>query len=203
MIATLRGKIDIVTDDWLVVNVGGVGYRVFATSSTIHNAQIEQSVSMFIHTHVRDDAILLYGFLDHMEQKLFEIIITVSGVGPRLALTTLSQLSVAQFVRAVVSGDRQTLMQVSGIGRKTADRLILELKDKLQNWAAALPAEAEPAATVSAGASTAQQDVIDALVGLGYTAEQSESTVQPIFAQQPDIAVEDALRLALRGLQSE
>lgn len=182
--------------------VGGVGYRVFVSVPTASKLAVGQEATLHTYTHVREDALLLYGFSDLTEQELFEILLSVSGVGPKLALAILSQLAVDRFVRAILHAEVKVLTQVTGVGKKTAERLILELKDRLKSWevstAASEPADAVP--TASAGL---HDDVTAALIGLGYSAEHSHSVVLSVLEENPDATLELTLRAALKRLQSE
>lgn len=201
MIAKLNGVVDTVDATWLIVMVGGVGYRVFAPGPTLTRVAVGEQVSLHTYTHVREDTFSLFGFAEPEEQALFETLLLVSGVGPRLAMAVLSQLTVAQVVRAVVHGEQQVLTRVSGIGKKTADRLILELKDRLSKWAVPSADEDRPS-TADVAAASDDDDIVTALVGLGYTVDASRRAVNDIqgVAAGTD---EERLRLALRRLQSQ
>src|SRR5690554_3957905 len=132
MIAKLQGIVDSVDPEGVILLVGGVGYRVFVPTPTAHRLVPQEQATLHIFTHVREDAILLYGFHDRAQQRAFEALLTVTGVGPKLALAVTSQLTVDQLVRAVQGGDIRTLTKVPGIGRKTAERMVLELKDRFK-----------------------------------------------------------------------
>ena len=180
MIAHLRGKLLVKHPNQAIVEVNGVGYDVTISVpafSELPGAGSE--VSLHIHTHVREDQIALYGFLRQAEKQLFEKLITVSGIGPKLAVTILSGMPADEMVGAIRGGDVARLTRIPGIGKKTAERMVLELRDKLP-VAAAGPAVAAP--TLSA----VEEDVISALVNLGY--------------QRP--AAEEALASAARGDKS-
>lgn len=200
MIAKLSGRVDYVADDWIILMVGGVGYRVSVPLPTLATLTVDTEVSLYTYTHVREDAILLYGFRERKEQELFELLVSVSGVGPRLAMALLSYLSIDRIVSAIVQRETKALMQVSGVGKKTAERLILELKDKLAAWSA-FQGEGAGVHAVSTEAGSTAGDVISALVGLGYTEDAAVSAVQAVLVESPEASVEDALRLALKKLQ--
>lgn len=161
MIAHLRGKLFSKQPGQAIVEAGGVGYDVTISVPTFTALPGEGSeVSLYIHTHVREDALALYGFMDRNEKRLFERLITVSGVGPKLAVTILSGLNPERTVAAIRAQDHATLTRIPGVGKKLAERLVVELKEKLEDLAVA-PAEGKPLAP-------AADDVLSALVNLGY-----------------------------------
>jgi len=167
MIAFLRGRLLSKHPNQLVVEAQGVGYDVnisVPTFSELPSAGSE--VALHIHTHVREDALALYGFLRREEKRLFEKLISVNGVGPRLAITLLSGMTAPAVVAAIVGNDLAALTRIPGIGRKTAERLVLELRDKLQGLGAA-PAVASAAAPI-------EEDVVSALMNLGYQRSAAE-----------------------------
>ena len=160
MIAHLRGKLISKHPNQVVIETGGVGYDVVISVPTFTELpEAGREVALHIHTHVREDALALYGFLRADEKRLFEKLIAVSGIGPKLAIITLSGMPLEQMVAAIRSGDHTRLTRIPGIGRKTAERMVLELRDKLDAFAAA-PA-APPATPV-------EEDVLSALMNLGY-----------------------------------
>lgn len=165
MIAMVRGQLVRHQSDWVIIDVGGVGYRVHVPSST--SAQLPalgETVTLHAYTHVREDVLALYGFATEDEMLLFEDIISVSGMGPRLALTSLSTLRPDEFRRAVTDEDVAGLTRISGVGKKTAQRLILELKGKLT------PAAADALPGVDRGKEPpVAEDALSALLALGYT----------------------------------
>lgn len=168
MIAHLRGKILSKRPNQLVVECGGVGYDVAISVPTFSELGPEGSeTSVHIHTHVREDALALYGFLHPQEKQLFERLLTVSGIGPKLAMTVLS-LAAAEVVSAIRGNDVARLTKIPGVGKKTAERMILELKDKLEAFGAAPQAPQ---------ASAAEDDVVSALVNLGYQRPAAEQGV--------------------------
>lgn len=167
MIAHLRGKLIAKHPGQAVVECGGVGYDVtisVPTFSQLPNPGAE--VTLHVHTHVREDALALYGFLKPDEKQLFERLIAVSGVGPKLAMTVLS-LQIEEIVAAIRSNDLARLTRVPGIGKKTAERLVLELRDRLEGFGAHEPAAATPL----------EEDVLSALVNLGYARGAAEKAV--------------------------
>jgi Holliday junction DNA helicase RuvA len=195
MIAQLHGRIVRKDPQEVVLDTGGVGYRVFIPVSTFYRLPEEGGEARLrIHTHVREDALALFGFLSEVEHDLFEKLIGVAGVGPKLAVTILSGMEAPDLVDALRAGDVPRLVRIPGVGRKTAERLVLELKEKLPARAAALdPGPAMPA-------STPREDVLLALIHLGYSRPEAERGADRAIREQPDARFEDLLRLSLRSL---
>jgi len=179
----------------LVIDVGGVGYDVHVPLSTFYAAGEPGSpVRLRIHTHVRDDAIQLFGFMTALELVLFERLIGVSGIGPKVALAVLSGIEPAELVRAIRSGDVVRLTRIPGIGRKTAERMVVDLKDRLPEGAEPSVDDAVPDGTDVRG------DVLSALGNLGYQAHSVEKTVDRILKDSQDRNFESILRLVLREM---
>ena len=187
MIASIQGKIASKEKDYMVVVVNGMGYKVFAPHSTMDQIKDDE---VFLHTHlvVREDSLTLYGFSTSTERGLFETLLTISGVGPRVGLAILSTLSIDNLRNAVVSDRAEILTRVPGIGKKTAQKILFELKDKLPVGLDAVPAESF---------SDANSDVIDTLVALGYSIVEAQTAVQALPKDAPD-DVEERVRLALQ-----
>ena len=166
MIAHLRGRLISKHPGQTIVEAGGVGYDVAISVPTFSELPaVGSEVALHIHTHVREDALALYGFLRAEEKQLFEKLITVSGIGPKLAITILSGMPVTEMVGAIRSGDVARLTRIPGIGKKTAERMVLELRDKLEGFGeAAAPKLATPV----------EEDVLSALVNLGYQRAAAE-----------------------------
>jgi len=162
------------TPSTVVVECGGVGYDVSISVSTFTALPAEGSeASLFIHTHVREDALALFGFAELAEKRLFEKLLTISGIGPKLAITVLSGISAERLVGAIRGGDHATLTKIPGIGKKTAERVVLELKDKLDDLAGfTVATDAKP----SLGATA--DDVLSALVNLGYARPIAQKAVE-------------------------
>jgi Holliday junction DNA helicase RuvA len=195
VIAQVRGRLVRKEPQEAIVDVGGVGYRVAIPLSTFYRlGEPGDEVSLLTHTHVREDALALFGFLTPAEQALFERLIAVSGVGPRLALSILSGIEAPDLVAALRSGDVPRLTRIPGVGKKTAERLVLELKDKVQGLAAT--EEAAPAVPPS---TTAKEDLVSALVHLGYSRPEAEKGVGRALAEGEG-RFEDLLRRTLRIL---
>lgn len=198
MIARLTGRIAEKQATRLVVDVGGVGYEVLVPLSTFyHLPDPGGEVALRIHTHVREDAIVLFGFATALEQQVFERLIAISGIGPKLALAVLSGIDAADLVRAVQSGDVARLTKIPGVGRKTAERIGLELKDRLrQPWAE----EAAATAGTTTGEAELRADLLSALFNLGYHRALAEKAVDGALAAAGERTFERLLRDALRRM---
>ncbi len=167
MIATLSGKIQSLHPDRVVVDVAGVGYEVYlATAAAAKMPERGADVFLYIHTHVREDAFVLYGFPEEKEKEFFLILKTISGIGPKMALAMLSGLSVDEFCRAVAEADVKLLTTLQGVGKKTAERICVELKDKIGHLATTELKTANISAPVTGGAVA---DALSALQNLGYS----------------------------------
>ena len=174
MIGHLRGQLADKRPNQVVVDVGGVGYQVSIPLSTFYAlGELHQDVSLLIHTHVREDSLALYGFLTSREKQFFELLLSASGVGPVLALKILSGMSVEELLPAIRAGDLARLTTIPGVGRKTAERMVVELRDKL---AAMETPEIERAAPT--GRTQLDADVISALINLGYDRRVAEKAVE-------------------------
>jgi Holliday junction DNA helicase RuvA len=192
VIAHLRGKLISKHPNQAVIETGGVGYDVVISVPTFTELpEAGREVALHIHTHVREDTLALYGFLRADEKKLFERLIAVSGIGPKLAITILSGMPAEQMVAAIRAGDHARLTRIPGIGRKTAERMVVELRDKLEAFAAT---PAAPAAT------PVEEDVLSALTNLGYQRPAAERALAAA-AKNGKTATFDALfRDALAAL---
>jgi Holliday junction DNA helicase RuvA len=178
MIAMLRGTLLEKHPNQVIVDTGGVGYDVQIPVSTFSALpETGSEVRLRIYTHVREDALALFGFITSEEKVLFEKLISVSGVGPKLAITTLSGLPTPVLVSAIRGGSVDQLVKVPGIGKKTAERIVLELKDKLEMQGAGAPVAAA-AKTPQAALSIVEQDVLSALVNLGCQRANAEAAVR-------------------------
>jgi Holliday junction DNA helicase RuvA len=188
MIGRLSGLLAEKSPPHLLVDVNGVGYEVDVPMSSFYNLPaIGARVELLTHFVVREDAQVLYGFLTHEERSTFRLLVKISGVGPRTALAILSGLSVSEIAQAVTLQESARLVKVPGIGKKTAERLLLELKGKLGDALAA-------PASVSAGTQT---DILQALVALGYSDREAQAAAKVL---PPDVGVADGIKLALRAL---
>ncbi|MGO9642380.1 MAG: Holliday junction branch migration protein RuvA [Candidatus Acidiferrales bacterium] len=174
MIAQLRGTLTEKRPNQVIVDVGGVGYLVSISLSTFSAiGDLHEEVSLLIHTHVREDSLSLYGFLTAREKHLFESLLSVSGVGPTLAIKILSGMSADDLVPAIRQGDLLRLTRIPGVGKKTAERMVVDLRDKL---AAMEPAEAEPIPSRTGIA----DDLISALLNMGYDRRPAEAAVETV-----------------------
>lgn len=196
MIGRLRGVVISKSPPTLVLEVGGVGYEIEAPMSTFYELPpVGQSATLHTHLVVREDAHLLYGFSRESQRRLFRALLKVNGVGPRVALAVLSGLSDQEFLRCVANEDIARLTRVPGIGRKTAERLVVELRDKLGNQAklgdrADAPSPEAPADPVS--------EAISALIALGYKPQEANRAVHGVAAL--GLACEEIIRQALKGM---
>lgn len=197
MIGYLQGNLLKTATDRVLLDVQGVGYEVHIPLSTYYEIERRGTtgkVALFIHTQVREDDISLFGFWTEREKALFEKLIGVGGIGARLARVILSGMPPDDLLGAIAAGDIGRLSTIPGVGRKTAERMVLELKDKMRELAAELPDKAAAAAT------PADQDVVSALVNLGYKAAQAERAVADVRRERPDAAFHDLLRASLTRL---
>ncbi|HKI01821.1 MAG TPA: Holliday junction branch migration protein RuvA [Thermoanaerobaculia bacterium] len=196
MIGYLQGTLIRATPERLLLDVQGVGYEVHIPLSTWYEIEKrrEEAVRLFIHTHMREDGIALFGFWTEREKLLFERLIAVSGIGPRLARVVLSGMPPEDLLGAIASGDLGRLATIPGVGKKTAERMVLELRDKMRELAADLPDQ--PVGTVP----PADQDVVSALVNLGYKASQAERAVGEARREKPEAAFNELLRSSLNRL---
>ncbi|KAF1073277.1 Holliday junction branch migration protein RuvA [Methanogenium sp. MK-MG] len=192
MIAHLSGILASTGDRWVVIDVGGVGYRVQVTRPALQSLQQTEGL-VRVHTYmaVRDDDIQLYGFLYPSELELFRILISVSGIGPQIAMNVLSQISLEDFAIAIVSDDEKVLTRITGIGQKSARRLILELKDKMKKHTETVPGGKR---TAEAG------DAVSALISLGFSPREAQEAVDAVLSI-PDPTVQNLIRGALARLR--
>jgi Holliday junction DNA helicase RuvA len=190
MIATLEGILEYRGSESVIIDVGGIGFRVYVSSSTSNQlGAVKGRVSLYTHLHVREDSISLFGFASSEELTLFRSLISVTGIGAKLALTVLSALNPEQLVMAITSGDIDLLSQTPGIGRRIASRLVVELRGKLEKeWKeVALPLAPE------------NDDVIGALTGLGYSIAEATKAVSRL-PDSDGLSLEEKVRMALRQL---
>jgi Holliday junction DNA helicase RuvA len=196
MIGYLQGTLLRADPERLLLDVHGVGYEVNVPLSTWYEIEKrrDEPVRLFIHTHLREDGIALFGFWTEREKALFERLIGVNGIGPRLARVILSGMAPDDLLGAIARGDLGRLATIPGVGKKTAERMVLELREKMRELAAGLPEEAAAAAV------PADQDVVSALVNLGYKASLAERVVAEVRREKPDAAFNDLLRASLNRL---
>jgi holliday junction DNA helicase RuvA len=199
MIAHLRGLLLSKSPNQVVVECAGVGYEL-AISVTTFSALANEGAeaSLHVHTHVREDQIALFGFAEVQEKRLFEKLLTISGIGPKLAVTVLSGISAERLVTAIRSADHAALTKVPGIGKKTAERVVLELKDKLDNFAVAQEAGAAVHHYGVAG-----DDALSALINLGYPRPAAQKAVDTAIERNPELAkdFETLFRAAMASIR--
>ncbi len=197
MIAWLSGILRHKSVDSLIIDVGGVGYAVTVPLSTYGRLpEAGESVSLHVHTQLREDSLSLFGFSTQFEKEVFQLLMGVSGIGPKLALAVLSGLSLDDLLLAIQGSDDSRLCSIPGIGKKTAARLCLELKDKVRH----LAPQPRLAAGMSRTPSGSVEDAISALVNLGYKRPQAEETVKRILQTTPEISTGQLIRESLGQL---
>jgi len=195
MIAWLRGSVQRKTADSVIIDVSGVGYLVNIPVSTLGAVpEPGDEISLHIHTHLREDSLSLFGFATELEKELFHLLLGISGIGPKLALSVLSGLAAPELLAAIGSSDDAKLCAIPGIGKKTAARLCLELKDKVRQLAPEAQLQTESGASVLSGH---LDDAVSALVNLGYKRPVAEDAVKKIDQGRPALRIEDLIREAL------
>ena len=187
MIAKLKGVIDFARDSYVVVDVGGVGYKVFVTMHTFGMIAGRVNVELYIHTYVREDILALYGFVEFGELEMFELLISISGIGPKAALGILSIADPKTVATAVLNEDPTILTRVSGVGKKIAQRVILELKNKISDIS-----------TLEKAQITSDSDALEALVAMGFSVSQGREALKGISPEVKDVG--HRVKLALKGL---
>jgi holliday junction DNA helicase RuvA len=196
MIAHLRGKLLAKHPNQAIVEVGGVGYELTISVPTFSDLPgVGAEVALHVHTHVREDLIALYGFLRSREKQLFEKLITVSGIGPKLAITILSGMAADEMVGAIRGNDIARLTRIPGIGKKTAERMVLELRDKV-------PVESAGEVTTSPAMSAVDEDVLSALLNLGYPRATAEKALAALAKNAKSGSFEALFREALGSLSN-
>jgi Holliday junction DNA helicase RuvA len=192
MISFLKGIIAEKKPPLLVVDVNGMGYEVTASMNTFYDlGELGEKIFIYTHLIVREDAQILYGFRDQQERKLFRTLIKVSGVGPKMAITILSSIAPSAFVESINSNDTATLVRLPGVGKKTAERLVIEMRDRLQDWENSI---GSPVILPN----DHLQDAIDALIALGYKPNEAQKTVKKVAGNE--VNSESIIRLALQKM---
>lgn len=195
MIGWLAGKLQSKAAESVVINVGGVGYQVAVPLSTLNTiGGPGEEATLYIHTHVREDSLSLFGFGTELEKDVFLLLMSISGIGPKLALTVLSGLSVQELIAAISASDDSRLRGIPGIGKKTAARMCLELKDKVRLL---VPDETPRTPLPHAVSSDKRDDAISALINLGYKRPVAEDAVSKAQQGRPDVRIEELVREAL------
>lgn len=199
MIAQIRGRLTQKTPGSVIVETNGIGYQLFVSLSTFYDLpDSDQSVQLYTHTHVRQDLLQLYGFSTPLEKELFQILISVSGIGPKLALNILSGISPQELLASLCSGDVARLLSVPGIGRKTAERMLIDLQEKARRieYRVVLPR------TERRRGDEIADDVLSALVNLGYKKSQAEKAVESVLRQGTEATLEEVLKASLKFLST-
>ncbi len=202
MIALLRGKVVSKEPNHVILDVNGVGYRVFISLQTYHDLpNSDEATDLFIYTAVREDAIHLYGFLSSRDKQVFERLIGVSGIGAKQAMNILSGINADDLINAICTGDAVCLTSISGIGKKTADRMILELKDKVLDLASTMSTKAAVGEKEPMGG--IEKDVMDALINLGYDRSVSRKAMSEALKKLGPKAelgevIKESLRIAAK-----
>lgn len=199
MIGRLRGTLAEKRPPHLLLDVGGVGYEVEVPMTTLYRLPAQGEV-VTLHTHlvVREDAHLLYGFGEKRERELFRELIRLNGVGPKLALALMSSLEVDELVRCVQAQDTSVLVKVPGVGKKTAERLLVELKDRFKAWENLPTIAPLVLPNQAAGAASAEADAVSALVALGFKPQEASRAVAAVEGE--DLSSEELIRRALKGM---
>ena len=193
MIGYLSGKVKFLTGDEVILNVGGVGYKIFVDEMTRQSLTVDDAAEFFVHTAVREDSITLYGFKNRETLNFFETLLTVSGLGTKSALSIVSKISAKDFFTAVATQDLNSLTKLPGIGKKSAQRILLELKDKVKNFSAESTTEFQPAQILS----DAFDEATEALSAFGYTSAEISS----VFKRAPkNSTTEQLIKFALKEL---
>lgn len=200
MIGRLRGTLAEKHPPFLILDVGGIGYEVEVPMTTLYRLpSVGEPLTLHTHLVVREDAQLLYGFAEKREREFFRELIRLNGVGPKLALALMSGLEVDELVRCVQAGDTSTLVKVPGVGKKTAERLLVELKDRFKAWET-LPGMTglviEPSSV--SPVSSAESDALSALISLGYKPQEASRAVAAV--KEDGLSSEEMIRRALKGM---
>jgi Holliday junction DNA helicase RuvA len=200
VIGRLRGTLADKLPPFLLLDVNGVGYELEVPMTTLYRLPpVGDSLTLYTHLVVREDAQLLYGFAEKRERELFRELIRLNGVGPKLALALMSGLEVDELVRCVQAQDTSTLVKIPGVGKKTAERLLVELKDRFKAWEAIpgiAPLVLEPSA--QAAVSSAENDAVSALIALGFKPQEASRAVAAV--QENGLSSEELIRRALKGM---
>lgn len=205
MIASLEGVVADRSLERVIVDVGGVGYLVHVSGRTLADLPAPgQRVRLLCHTHVREEALQIFGFLEREEQRAFELLIGVSGIGPKLALTMLSGMSVQQIVGAIARADHPRLQSIPGVGKKTAERVVVELRDRCAKLAPPEGGPTDGEAGPARASGVAVSEVVEALTNLGYRRAPAEKIVKRVVSELPgDAPPEELLRACLAAMAEQ
>jgi holliday junction DNA helicase RuvA len=199
MIAHIKGLLQTKSTNAIIIDNGGIGYEVITPLSTFYALPEEgHEVSLHIYTHVREDAFILFGFMTEVEKKIFKLLITVSGIGPKLAINILSGIGPDELLAAISSGDVAKLQSIPGVGKKTAERLALELKDKAIKLRGDV--ELSPSMAASRVDKAIINDALSALVNLGYPSKAAGNAVDKVCSTMKEMTLEGVIKEALRLL---
>lgn len=199
MIASLRGIVIQIGLTYAVIDCAGVGYMFLATPTTLARLRRGEEHTVLTHLAVREDAMTLYGFIADDERRMFLLLQTVSGLGPKLAMAAVGTLNTGELSAAVAGSDSKKLQSVPGVGKRMADRIILDLKDKVAEYLPAIEPDA-PALPLSTASSATAEQVTEALIGLGFTDRVAAPTVAGVLAENPGLGVAAALKASLAEL---
>ena len=198
MIGKLKGIVDTIALEYIILDVNGVGYKVFCSNKILDNIKTNDNVTLFIETIVKEDSITLFGFLKQEEQDCFNMLCKVSGVGPKVAIKIMSVNNVNDIVSAIVNDDKNVFCKASGVGSKVALRIINELKSSVKNFAnISLSVNDKESVNVS---NSIMKDAISALEGLGYQKNYIQSIVQSILKERPDLTLESVITESLKKI---
>jgi len=189
MIASIRGIVQAIGNSWMIIDVGGIGFKVYVPSVTLAKfSKTGKEVRLYTHLHVREDNLSLFGFESNKDLTLFETFLTVKNIGPRLALTMFSTLDSERLIMAIASGDSNTLTSIPGIGKKTSERIVLELKDKLgEEWMVTSDLESVQS----------NGEVVEALTSLGYSVSEASRAVSALPSDS-DLSLEEKITQVLK-----
>ncbi|HHU62949.1 MAG TPA: Holliday junction branch migration protein RuvA [Clostridiales bacterium] len=195
MFAYIKGKIQHVAKDFFIMEVNGLGFKIWSDATTLGKLNsVKEPIKVYTYLHVREDTMALFGFLSDEELKLFEEIINVSGIGPKVGLSILSTMTPSQFTTSLLANDIKSLTKVPGVGKKTAQRIIFELRDKIKQR------DMMPSYDMLQQVDDNRSEVLSALTTLGYTAQEAEKAVARVYKGEYDI--ETLLKLALSELSN-
>lgn len=189
MISHIRGEIAHCGEDFVVIDVGGIGYYVNVTTPALQKLKNKKNVTLYTYLNVRDDSLALYGFIDSEELEMFKLLISVSGIGPQIAMNILSQIKIEDFAYAIVYENESILTSISGIGKKNAKRLILELKEKIRKRMKGIQRK------------DVSYDAVSALVSLGFQQNEAWDAVNAVAAEMKNATVEDLIKASLLRLK--
>jgi len=202
LFAYIRGKLEYKHNDYIVVEANGVGYKIYTSLSTIQNLEpVGNEVKIYTYLYVREDVMSLYGFLTQEELGMFELLLSVSGVGPKAAISVISSMSPSKFGLSVITNDYKSLTKAQGVGNKMAQRIILELKDKINKTELASSFSEKAQDSDEVKDNTRFSEAVSALIVLGYTASEANKAVASIYKEDMDVelVIKNALKTLARN----